>query len=153
MSEQTSRNGKPKLNKKNKKENMDELKQEVAMDEHKISIEDLGLRLKTNLHTGLTNAQAKAILERDGPNVLTPPAKTPEWVKFCRQLFGGFSLLLWIGAVLCFLAYSIQAGTNDEPPLDNVINPIIYSFIQHFFMLKFFLNIFHYHFYSILFNC
>ncbi|KAJ3594460.1 hypothetical protein NHX12_003767, partial [Muraenolepis orangiensis] len=57
---------------------------------------------------GLTSARAQEILERDGPNALTPPPTTPEWVKFCRQLFGGFSVLLWIGAVLCFLAYSIQ---------------------------------------------
>uniref|UniRef100_A0AAR2J7E2 Sodium/potassium-transporting ATPase subunit alpha n=1 Tax=Pygocentrus nattereri TaxID=42514 RepID=A0AAR2J7E2_PYGNA len=60
------------------------------------------------------------ILARDGPNVLTPPPTTPEWVKFCKQLFGGFSILLWIGAVLCFLAYSIQAVTEDEPANDNL---------------------------------
>jgi len=41
-------------------------------------------------------------------------------VKFCKQLFGGFSILLWIGALLCFLAYSIQAATEDEPVNDNV---------------------------------
>uniref|UniRef100_A0A8C6WXF3 Sodium/potassium-transporting ATPase subunit alpha n=1 Tax=Neogobius melanostomus TaxID=47308 RepID=A0A8C6WXF3_9GOBI len=64
--------------------------------------------------------QAAEILARDGPNALTPPPTTPEWVKFCRQLFGGFSILLWIGAVLCFLAYSIQVGTEDEPVNDNL---------------------------------
>uniref|UniRef100_A0A8C2HVR8 Sodium/potassium-transporting ATPase subunit alpha n=1 Tax=Cyprinus carpio TaxID=7962 RepID=A0A8C2HVR8_CYPCA len=58
---------------------------------------------------GLTNAKAAEYLARDGPNALTPPPTTPEWVKFCRQLFGGFSILLWIGAILCFLAYAIQA--------------------------------------------
>uniref|UniRef100_A0AAR2LVV6 Sodium/potassium-transporting ATPase subunit alpha n=1 Tax=Pygocentrus nattereri TaxID=42514 RepID=A0AAR2LVV6_PYGNA len=63
---------------------------------------------------------AAEILARDGPNVLTPPPTTPEWVKFCKQLFGGFSILLWIGAVLCFLAYSIQAVTEDEPANDNL---------------------------------
>lgn len=60
------------------------------------------------------------ILARDGPNALTPPPTTPEWVKFCRQLFGGFSILLWIGAILCFFAYSIQVATEDEAPNDNV---------------------------------
>ncbi|GFY47743.1 hypothetical protein TNIN_268231 [Trichonephila inaurata madagascariensis] len=50
----------------------------------------------------------------------SPPKKTPEWVKFCKNLFGGFALLLWIGAILCFIAYSIQAGTFEEPPDDNV---------------------------------
>ena len=69
---------------------------------------------------GLTNARAAEILVQDGPNALTPPPTTPEWVKFCRQLFGGFSILLWIGAILCFLAYGIQAAMEDEPSNDNV---------------------------------
>ena len=63
--------------------------------------------------------------ERDGPNRLTPPPQTPEWVKFCQNLFGGFSLLLWLGAILCFLAYSIQAGTFEEPPDDNLYLGIV----------------------------
>lgn len=62
-------------------------------------------------------------MARDGPNALTPPKKTPEWVKFCQQLFGGFALLLWIGAILCFIAYSIQVSTEDDPPGDNVSFP------------------------------
>lgn len=41
----------------------------------------------------------------------------------CFQLFGGFSMLLWIGAVLCFLAYSIQAASEEEPANDNVRTP------------------------------
>lgn len=69
---------------------------------------------------GLTNAKAREYLLRDGPNALTPPPTTPEWIKFCRQLFGGFSILLWTGAILCFLAYAIQAATEDEPAGDNV---------------------------------
>lgn len=72
---------------------------------------------------GLTNSRAAEILVQDGPNALTPPPTTPEWVKFCRQLFGGFSILLWIGAILCFLAYGIQAAMEDEPSNDNVRAP------------------------------
>lgn len=64
--------------------------------------------------------EARRILERDGPNALTPPPTTPEWVKFCKQMFTGFSLLLWIGAILCFIAYSIQASQDENPPGDNV---------------------------------
>uniref|UniRef100_A0A672JPZ0 Sodium/potassium-transporting ATPase subunit alpha n=1 Tax=Salarias fasciatus TaxID=181472 RepID=A0A672JPZ0_SALFA len=107
---------------KKKDRNLDELKKEVALDDHKIAVEDLGKRYGVDLMRGLTNARAVEILARDGPNALTPPPTTPEWVKFCRQLFGGFSILLWIGAVLCFLAYSIQVATEDEPPNDNVRN-------------------------------
>lgn len=64
-------------------------------------------------------------MERDGPNALTPPKQTPEWVKFCKNLFGGFALLLWIGAVLCFVAYSIQASTSEEPSDDNLYLGIV----------------------------
>uniref|UniRef100_A0A3P8XJG0 Sodium/potassium-transporting ATPase subunit alpha n=1 Tax=Esox lucius TaxID=8010 RepID=A0A3P8XJG0_ESOLU len=78
---------------------------------------------------GLTSAQAREILLRDGPNTLTPPPTTPEWVKFCRQLFGGFSMLLWIGAILCFLAYTIQAVSEEEPANDNLYLGIVLSVV------------------------
>lgn len=74
---------------------------------------------------GLTKQQAAEILARDGPNALTPPKQTPEWVKFSKNLFGGFAMLLWIGALLCFLAYSIQASSFDDAVDDNV--SFIYS--------------------------
>jgi sodium/potassium-transporting ATPase subunit alpha len=90
------------------------------MDEHIIPIEDLFARLDSNAETGLTTAKAKRILERDGPNALTPPKQTSEWIKFAKQLFGGFALLLWIGSILCFFAYAIDNTKGDAPP-DNVI--------------------------------
>ena len=63
-------------------------------------------------------------MERDGPNALTPPPTTPEWVKFCRQLFSGFALLLWIGAILCFITFAIKVSTIEEPEKDDV-SPLI----------------------------
>ncbi|XP_038135171.1 sodium/potassium-transporting ATPase subunit alpha-2 [Cyprinodon tularosa] len=105
---------------KKKDRDLDELKKEVALDDHRISVDEVGKRYGVDLTRGMTNARAAEILARDGPNTLTPPATTPEWIKFCRQLFGGFSMLLWIGAILCFLAYSIQAGLEDEPVNDNL---------------------------------
>ncbi|KAE8588561.1 hypothetical protein XENTR_v10022613 [Xenopus tropicalis] len=106
--------------KKQKEKEMDELKKEVAMDDHKLSMEEIGRKYGTDLAKGLTNARAAEVLAQDGPNALTPPPTTPEWVKFCRQLFGGFSILLWIGAILCFLAYGIQIAMEDEPINDNL---------------------------------
>lgn len=42
-------------------------------------------------------------------------------MKFCKQMFGGFALLLWIGAFLCFIAHSITIVTHHgEAPNDNV---------------------------------
>ncbi|XP_006871445.1 PREDICTED: sodium/potassium-transporting ATPase subunit alpha-3 isoform X2 [Chrysochloris asiatica] len=104
---------------------MDDLKKEVAMTEHKMSVEEVCRKYNTDCVQGLTHSKAQEILARDGPNALTPPPTTPEWVKFCRQLFGGFSILLWIGAILCFLAYGIQAGTEDDPAGDNLYLGIV----------------------------
>ena len=83
---------------------------------------------------GLTAARAREVLDRDGPNQLSPPKTIPEWVKFCKQLFGGFSLLLWLGAILCFVAYSIQATTSEDPPGDNVSETTVdrrIIFVEH----------------------
>ena len=87
---------------------MDDLKQELELDVHKVSLDELCKRFSTNLDAGMTAAQAKINQDQYGPNALTPPPTTPEWVKFCKNLFSGFAMLLWIGAILCFIAYTIQ---------------------------------------------
>ena len=69
---------------------------------------------------GLSSEHAKFVLDRDGPNELTPPKTTPEWLKFCKQMFGGFAMLLWIGAILCFIAYSIESSAKENASTDNV---------------------------------
>lgn len=59
-------------------------------------------------------------LKRDGPNAITPPKQVPEIVKFLTQMFGGFSLLLWGGAILCFIAYGIEEAGNPGGSRDYV---------------------------------
>ncbi|CAL4144660.1 unnamed protein product [Meganyctiphanes norvegica] len=114
--------GDPKSAKKPKKgeKKLDDLKQELELDEHKVPIEELFQRLTVNPDTGLSMTEGRRRYERDGPNALTPPKTIPEWVKFCKNLFGGFSLLLWVGAILCFIAYSIEAASEEEPANDNL---------------------------------
>merc|ERR1711931_272944 len=112
---------------KKKKTDVNELKQELEIDVHKISADELLMRFGTNLENGLTEEQAKAKLEEHGLNQLTPPPTTPEWVKFCKNMFSGFAMLLWIGAILCFLAYGIQASAYEEPPDDNLYLGIVLS--------------------------
>merc|ERR1712055_210021 len=102
-----------------------DLKQELELDVHKVPIEELCKRFKTEIESGLTDTQAKKSLEEYGPNALTPPPKTPEWVKFCQNLFSGFACLLWLGAILCFVAYGIQASAFEEPPDDNLYLGIV----------------------------
>ncbi|XP_045154307.1 sodium/potassium-transporting ATPase subunit alpha-4 [Echinops telfairi] len=106
--------------KKNKKKNIEDLKKEVVMDDHKLTLEQLSTKYSVNLARGLTPEQAQQILAREGHNVLTPPPTTPEWVKFCKQMFGGFSMLLWTGSILCFVAYGIESYFYSESLKDNL---------------------------------
>merc|ERR1712073_294599 len=89
------------------------------------NLNELYKRFKTDYNNGLTTAQAQAGIEQYGLNQLTPPPTTPEWVKFCQNLFSGFACLLWLGAILCFLAYGIQASAYEEPPDDNLYLGIV----------------------------
>lgn len=59
-------------------------------------------------------------LERDGLNIITPPKQRSEIVKFLIQLFGGFSGLLWCGAILCFVAYTVNEARFSNVPEDYV---------------------------------
>merc|ERR1711931_584832 len=112
---------------KKKKTDVNELKQELEIDVHKITADELLKRFGTSIESGLSATQADANLAEYGPNALTPPPKTPEWVKFCKNMFSGFAMLLWIGAILCFVAYSIQASAFEEPPDDNLYLGIVLS--------------------------
>ncbi|KAK6485594.1 sodium/potassium-transporting ATPase subunit alpha-1-like [Huso huso] len=129
----TSENSGKKNDKKGKKgkkdRDLNELKKEVDLDDHKLTIDELQQKYGTDLSRGLTVARAAEILLRDGPNCLTPPPTTPEWVKFCKQMFGGFSMLLWAGAILCFLAYGIQAAMDDEPAADNLYLGVVLAVV------------------------
>jgi len=104
-----------------------DLRKEVELTEHQDSIEQVCRQYETDGDKGLSTAVAEERLKRDGYNELTPPKTTPEWVKFCRNLFGGFSTLLWIGAILCFLAYGIECASNDDPVEDNLYLGIVLS--------------------------
>merc|ERR1711910_316776 len=108
-----------------KEKNLNELKRELEIDVHKVSIDELCKRFNSDVEHGLTKKQADIGLEEHGRNELTPPPTTPEWIKFCQCLFSGFAMLLWFGAILCFLAYGIQASAYEEPPDDNLYLGIV----------------------------
>merc|ERR1712038_1044211 len=112
-----------------KEKNLNELKQELEIDVHKVDVDVLCKRFKTSVENGLTDDQAALGIKEYGLNELTPPPTTPEWVKFCQNLFSGFACLLWLGAILCFLAYGIQASAYEEPPDDNLYLGIVLSMV------------------------
>merc|ERR1712158_313631 len=110
-----------------KEKNLNELKQELEIDVHRVSVDELCKRFNSNVGEGLTDDQVAKGIAEHGLNQLTPPKTTPEWVKFCQCLFSGFAMLLWFGAILCFLAYGIQASAYEEPPDDNLYLGIVLS--------------------------
>jgi hypothetical protein len=59
---------------------------------------------------GLTAAEAAARLARDGPNVLTPPKKVPEWIKFVRQLVNPFMVLLQAAGALSIATFIVDSN-------------------------------------------
>ncbi|KAF5273040.1 hypothetical protein FQR65_LT04782 [Abscondita terminalis] len=83
----------------------------------------------TNSTTGLTNEQAKVVLANTGFNSLTPFRKKSELIKFIKILFQGFSILLWIGALLCLGSCGIQYISNEEIDFDNVILGSVLLFV------------------------
>ena len=91
-----------------KEQRRKDLQKNVTMDEHMIELDELCKRFNTNLTSGLTAAQAATSFEKYGPNELTPPETTPEWIKFLIEMSGFFSLLLWFGGILCFISYGLQ---------------------------------------------
>ncbi|XP_027468593.1 sodium/potassium-transporting ATPase subunit alpha-4 isoform X5 [Zalophus californianus] len=118
-----------KMKRKKKKTDLEELKKEVVLEDHKLTLEELSAKYSVDLTMGLSPRRAQEILRQDGPNTLTPPPTTSKWFKFCKQLFSGFSILLWVGAILCFVAYGIQFHQKEEPTKDNLYLGIVLAVV------------------------
>ncbi|XKL67945.1 hypothetical protein PGB90_003436 [Kerria lacca] len=97
---------------------LDTIKQEFYIDDHKLTIEELTARYETDIQKGLTKAKARERYQQDGPNELTPPKKEAWWISLLSNMFKGFSILLWIGAVLYYIAYIIQVITESAESLE-----------------------------------
>ncbi|CAF3572289.1 unnamed protein product, partial [Adineta steineri] len=72
--------------------------QSSEIDDHKITLTELYQRYNTDPKIGLTDAKVEEIFNRYGPNILSQSKTTVEWMKLCRQIFGGFAFLFWICA-------------------------------------------------------
>ncbi|XP_040183060.1 potassium-transporting ATPase alpha chain 1 [Rana temporaria] len=103
-----------------KKEKMEQMKKEMDINDHEITIEELELKYQTSITKGLKSSFASEVLIRDGPNELKPPKGTPEYVKFARQLAGGLQCLMWVAAVICLIAFGIQESQGDQTAADNL---------------------------------
>eukprot|EP00475_Leptophrys_vorax_P045385 TRINITY_DN9399_c0_g1_i1.p1 TRINITY_DN9399_c0_g1~~TRINITY_DN9399_c0_g1_i1.p1 ORF type:complete len:1122 (-),score=367.71 TRINITY_DN9399_c0_g1_i1:46-3411(-) len=120
------------------KKKQDEAKlKEIDIDEHYLTLEELNARYGCGLNfdapwesAGLSNAKAAELLEKNGPNMLTPPKRLHPFIMFLHEfknpltslllLCGALSLVLWgldttqtvnlyLGAVLIVVTF-LNAG-------------------------------------------
>ncbi len=79
---------------------------------HTISLDEVATRLKTDFHDGLTNEEAHARLEHDGPNRL-PTAPAPTWpTVLIRQFREVLVVLLLVAAGIAFLVGEFADGVT-----------------------------------------
>jgi len=81
-------------------------------DWHSISPEALFARLGSS-PDGLSTADAAARLLEFGPNAITPPKTTHWFIKLLLNMVGGFQMMLWIGAILCFVVFGLSFSGHD----------------------------------------
>ncbi|XP_055356759.1 sodium/potassium-transporting ATPase subunit alpha-2-like isoform X2 [Paramacrobiotus metropolitanus] len=104
---------------------LDELKKELAMTEHMMTVDELCAMMEVDPEMGLSEKTVALRLVRDGPNALPPKKETPGWVLWAKQMTEGFSLLLWVGGLLAIIAYFIQNADQPHTPMDNLYLGIV----------------------------
>ncbi|KAL0610209.1 Potassium-transporting ATPase alpha chain 1 [Plecturocebus cupreus] len=103
-----------------RKEKLENMKKEMEINDHQLSVAELEQKYQTSAIKGLSASLAAELLLRDGPNALRPPRGTPEYIKFARQLAGGLQCLMWVAAAICLIAFAIQASEGDLTTDDNL---------------------------------
>ncbi|KAG8567645.1 hypothetical protein GDO81_013727 [Engystomops pustulosus] len=110
---------------KNKEKKVENLKKELEITDHKLSIDELEKKYSVDIKQGLSESTAEQLFTQNGPNKLTPPKGTPEIIKFLLLMTGGFAIVFWISSALCFLAYGLQVAQDPTVAKDNLWLAII----------------------------
>ncbi|KAJ7684458.1 aminophospholipid-transporting P-type ATPase [Mycena polygramma] len=91
----------------------------VDITEHRVPLSALGEHMKTSINTkdpgeshGLTAAEAATRLQRDGPNILTPPKKRSPLRQYIDRLLTMFNVLLIIAGILEYILLGIDFKDN-----------------------------------------
>jgi len=82
-------------------------------DEYKIPLPKFLQRLGVD-DSGLSEQEASRRLQECGPNVLEETGKESILIKYLKQFWNFFSILLIIGAILSFLAEYLDPGKGNR---------------------------------------
>lgn len=74
----------------------------------------------------MTNDQATRKLDTIGENSLTEKKAMPWYCLFLKEMTGFFSLLLWFGAILCFIGYGIAPDDPSNLYLGVVLSVVVF---------------------------
>ena len=112
------------------------MKADIVLDDHAVPLKELQKRLGLkSIEDGLSQDVYDARLKEEGLNQLTPPAEKNIILVFLSHLTGFFSLLLWAGGILCFVAYIVDDSESSNLVLGIVLCSVviitgIFSFYQ-----------------------
>lgn len=91
-------------------------KHKYRCDVHGKELRVLEKEYETNFETGLTDAGVIKLREKWGYNRLTPGYRDPWWLRLLKNVFGGFfNQLLWVGALLCLIAWIADPNEVKDP--------------------------------------
>jgi len=115
--------------------NKSKLNNKLALDVHKIPIEEL-YRYISSSKNGLSSAQAKERLEKYGPNMIEEKEKVSPIIKFLKNFTNFFAILLTVGSILAFIAEYLTPGEGNLyigiALVAVVILNAIFTFIQEY---------------------
>ena len=100
-------------------------------------IDQMGKEMeKQYIENGLSKEEVELRQKTYGPNALPEPKKTPKIILFLREISSVFSILLWIAAILSFVAYGLDPTDMGNMWLGVVIVIIIlltgiFSYVQN----------------------
>lgn len=119
----------PSKTKKKKKEETKSSSKIDNMDMHRIPFPEFYDRLQITEQTtsnGLSQKEAEKRNEEQGDNALSERVKDPWYMKLFHELTSFFALLLWVGSILCFVAYILDQSDPSNLYLGIVLALVVF---------------------------
>lgn len=60
------------------------------------------------------------VLQKTGPNCLVASHTKSKFLLLLEKIFSGYAAVVWVGSILAFVAYALEAAIDSNAPLDNV---------------------------------
>lgn len=94
---------------------------------HEMKIEELEKELETRISDqfGLTEASAAEKLQKFGMNALSERKGVPWFIRLLKEMTGPFSLLLWVGSLLCLIGFAMDTSDLSNLYLGIVLGVVV----------------------------